>query len=198
MEFILPTAGAIPKRWLAKPHRIPAPHPSNPLFVIAPVPLLPTVYCLLPTHYCLLSRVQSQEVGCRDTARCRIVPDAPEYGASAPSAAPAATWQFIARRKRKPAAIDAPALKRRTTDGTEVPYSGAPAVRESGTVLPTNILGLHPTVYSLLSTDYCLPANPRGCANSSLAFSIFLGGQSKTASRKGSAGRRQYRRFRQP
>jgi hypothetical protein len=30
--------------------------------------------------------VQSQKVGCRDAARCRIVPDAPEYGASAPSA----------------------------------------------------------------------------------------------------------------
>jgi hypothetical protein len=98
-------------------------------------------------------RVQSQEVGCRDTARCRIVPDAPESGASAPSAAPAATWQFIARRRRKPAAIDAPALKRRTTDGTEVPYSGAPAVRESGAVLPTNILGLHPS-------QACTPDHP--------------------------------------
>ena len=29
--------------------------------------------------------VQSQNVGCRNAVRCRIVPDAPEYGASAPS-----------------------------------------------------------------------------------------------------------------
>jgi hypothetical protein len=29
-------------------------------------------------------------------------------------------------------------------DGTEVPYSGAPAVRGYGAVLTTNFLGLHP------------------------------------------------------
>jgi hypothetical protein len=30
-------------------------------------------------------------------------------------------------------------------DGTEVPYSGAPAVREYGAVLPTNFWGLRPS-----------------------------------------------------
>jgi hypothetical protein len=39
-------------------------------------------------------------------------------------------------------AFDAPALKRRTTEGAEAPYSGAPAVLEYGAVLPTNFLGL--------------------------------------------------------
>ena len=41
-------------------------------------------------------------------------------------------------------AFDAPALKRRTAEGAEAPYSGAPAVREYGAVLPTNFLGLYP------------------------------------------------------
>jgi phosphomannomutase len=32
------------------------------------------------------NRVQSPKIGCRDAARCCIVPDAPEYGTSVPSA----------------------------------------------------------------------------------------------------------------
>jgi hypothetical protein len=53
---------------------------------------------------------------------------APEYGTSVPSAASAATWQFIARMRGKAMAephLIAPALKRRTADGAEAPYSGA-------------------------------------------------------------------------
>ena len=41
-------------------------------------------------------------------------------------------------------AFDAPALKHRTAEGAEAPYSGAPAVREYGAVLPTRFWGLHP------------------------------------------------------
>ena len=100
------------------------------------------------------------------TAQYSRTAGAPEYGTSVPSAAEAATWQFIARGRRKPAAdpyfllrrrcpgvrnfssvrrfsgnlaihcqgeaktgghlaIDTPALKRRTRDGAEAPYSGA-------------------------------------------------------------------------
>ena len=90
-------------------------------------------------------RVQSPKVGCWDTPCCRIVPDAPEYGASAPSVvrrfsagvSMAAGFRLLLAMNCQVAAVAA--------DGTEVPYSGAPAVREYGAVLPTNFLGLHPS-----------------------------------------------------
>ena len=57
-------------------------------------------------------------------------------------------------------AFDAPALKRRTAEGAEAPYSGAPAVPEYGAVLPTNFLGLHRPAGSTLSTSSTL-SNPQ-------------------------------------
>ena len=41
-------------------------------------------------------------------------------------------------------AFDAPALKLRTAEGAEAPYSRTPAVREYGAGLPTHFWGLHP------------------------------------------------------
>ena len=87
--------------------------------------------------------MQSQKVDCWDAARCRIAPDAPEYGASAPSVvrrfsagvSMAAGFRLLLAMNCQVAAEAA--------DGTEVPYSGAPAVREYGALLPTNFLGLH-------------------------------------------------------
>jgi hypothetical protein len=91
--------------------------------------------------------VQSQNVGCRNAVRCRIVPDAPESRASAPSAVRRFSTGAIECEKAiafhlllaMNCQVAAGAV-----DGAEAPYFGAPAVRESGAVMPTNVLGLLP------------------------------------------------------